>query len=132
MELINAFETLCFNTSHVTLYLRPVYIMHYILKSFNTSHVTLYQFLLKKNNMRKNSFNTSHVTLYLRWIVIYALFLHVSIHHMLLFIFDNKSKCTCEIVSIHHMLLFITDQFFLVRIILLFQYITCYSLSMSI
>ena len=121
-----------FNTSHVTLYLFHFHSTTSTDFQVSIHHMLLFIRFLDTQYFFFPRFNTSHVTLYLRWIVIYALFLHVSIHHMLLFIFDNKSKCTCEIVSIHHMLLFITDQFFLVRIILLFQYITCYSLSMSI
>ena len=163
---------LCFNTSHITLYLSEITLFSKSLARFNTSHVTLYPLpgsitaaiilvsihlmllFIGKSLERPvfhtvvsihlmllfiqkvaegsgekckfqyiscyslsgfvqypifncNSFNTSHVTLYLvqpdfyllvdvfqyiscyslsRWIVIYALFLHVSIHLMLLFI----------------------------------------------
>ena len=53
----------CFNTSHVTLYLKREEFFESLETSFNTSHVTLYRtFVLLF--LFSICFNTSHVTLY--------------------------------------------------------------------
>ena len=77
---------------------------------FNTSHVTLYLWQQKQVHLW-NSFNTSHVTLY-HWPIFpgthYSL---VSIHHMLLFIYEHiVGGGENDVVSIHHMLLFINME----------------------
>ena len=56
----------------------------------------------------------------------------VSIHHMLLFIADRTEDVQADrSVSIHHMLLFIFAPNFGEIKEIAFQYITCYSLSVS-
>ena len=100
---------LCFNTSHVTLYLdKKVY--KQVECCFNTSHVTLYRPRLLKHLRSWGCFNTSHVTLYL-----YA--------------YSQSWGSSC--VSIHHMLLFIEEAIQAVEQFRKFQYITCYSLSLQ-
>ena len=119
----------CFNTSHVTLYLKsPVrdLLSRY---RFNTSHVTLYQdivswcgnsslfqyiscYSLSQNSCRTEdslmSFNTSHITLYRSLFRTSSDSSIVSIHLMLLFIgFRTETVISCIWVSIHLMLLFI-------------------------
>ena len=97
-------------------------------------------------------FNTSHVTLYRFSEQLKEKTVQVSIHHMLLFIWDPTWTGYCySCVSIHHMLLFIQislsekmqlDSFNTSHVtlypgypninysnLILFQYITCYSLS---
>ena len=77
-------------------------------------------------------FNTSHVTLYRVGFVRYEIYLLVSIHHMLLFIkFPRLRIYGANFVSIHHMLLFISFLACASTALILFQYITCYSLSVS-
>ena len=140
---------------------------------FNTSHVTLYRKSVFVKTQEEYCFNTSHVTLYqTRPGGCYAE-TYVSIHHMLLFIrctalivgelyrFQyitcyslsieladkvlpknrfNTSHVTLYrdfiseyinpiLVSIHHMLLFIEAVPSRANLIYKFQYITCYSLS---
>ena len=61
---IAEWQLICFNTSHVTLYLSLAMCYLPIKACFNTSHVTLYpsrQSILQNPSAR---FNTSHVTLY--------------------------------------------------------------------
>ena len=55
---------LCFNTSHITLYLSEITLFSKSLARFNTSHVTLYREITGKASFSHRSFNTSHVTLY--------------------------------------------------------------------
>ena len=142
-----------FNTSHVTLYLRGSWRMWREDGSFNTSHVTLYLLINYLKEFWNYGFNTSHVTLYRQRNTLPVLYLYgVSIHLMLLFI--NKTggvSCTLYRVSIHLMLLFIQKTWFIwdrtlsfntshvtlylsnhagpKSSIALFQYISCYSLS---
>ena len=125
----NRSDSLCFNTSHVTLYrlhlhepnllfrvsihlmLLFIWIMEksaHLDLSFNTSHVTLYQHRGYSKQKIQSCFNTSHVTLYPDLMQLIHSFTKVSIHLMLLFIIQCKntdSYCFC--VSIHLMLLFI-------------------------
>ena len=55
---------ICFNTSHVTLYLMQICQIQARIGSFNTSHVTLYQLCRTTTGISRTCFNTSHVTLY--------------------------------------------------------------------
>ena len=103
---------LCFNTSHVTLYLSysPGDICNTV--RFNTSHVTLYQKEKMNKLIDKISFNTSHVTLYPAAGSRPAKRFLVSIHLMLLFISTPPPFTICiTVVSIHLMLLFISQRF---------------------
>ena len=118
-----------FNTSHVTVYrhqdeydteydmisihLMLLFIQERISYSiidrhFNTSHVTVYQRKLCFSNIGVTDFNTSHVTVY-----------HVLRH---------LTDLVCSI-SIHLMLLFIDSNPKTHLIVVLFQYISCYCLS---
>ena len=113
----------CYSLSDV----QHLLLVNYI--GFNTSHVTLYHSLLKisfliipfqyitcyslsielaDKVLPKNRFNTSHVTLYRLQIRRPGNRKHVSIHHMLLFIYGLEVVFTS---------------------VIWFQYITCYSLS---
>ena len=99
-------------------------------KRFNTSHVTLYLHPLRHSLHYSSSFNTSHVTLYLQTFPYLPNFLQVSIHLMLLFILLLSQICNIpHPVSIHLMLLFIRRSFCILLRVLMFQYISCYSLS---
>ena len=84
-----------------------------------------------RSRLRENrGFNTSHVTLYLEQNRDCQQFNHVSIHLMLLFIYILfGTLCTTAPVSIHLMLLFIRRSFCILLRVLMFQYISCYSLS---
>ena len=102
-------------------------------KRFNTSHVTLYLVWTTWNESTQSCFNTSHVTLYHSDFFISMYGYIVSIHLMLLFI--------CLIMEIYviymsfntsHVTLY---QFFCWKSNItnkMFQYISCYSLSMAI
>ena len=79
----------------------------------------------------EESFNTSHVTLYHSGKTWWIIQRQVSIHHMLLFISEVTRAKAAEEVSIHHMLLFIGSNWSIRDDIYRFQYITCYSLSLS-
>ena len=119
----------CFNTSHVTLYLRAeaprtirgmvsIHLMLLFIENGKWLHLPMESFqyiscyslspLPRMHTIRLESFNTSHVTLYL-------------------LLMDGALRN--HFVSIHLMLLFIEvkDQFGLEAS--LFQYISCYSLS---
>ena len=78
------------------------------------------------------SFNTSHVTLYrVGGTGTSTGFSCVSIHLMLLFILQIQPEFLLLLVSIHLMLLFITFAKGTVDVNKMFQYISCYSLSLS-
>ena len=139
-----------FNTSHVTLYRYQI--------SLRTSgrqvsiHLMLLFICMPPPEMyRKRSFNTSHVTLYPGWLYRQYRRQFVSIHLMLLFIwYDYLQINNTWTVSIHLMLLFIVMMQYVtyglarfntshvtlypavsIEVIFsyLFQYISCYSLS---
>ena len=118
---------------------------------FNTSHVTLYRFPDIKNQ-KTNVVSIHHMLLFIiyerleyghwelfQYITCYSLsglfakfynLTHVSIHHMLLFIdLAPVNPYIVPRVSIHHMLLFIIIQELNNEQLTMFQYITCYSLS---
>ena len=142
----------CFNTSHVTLY--PVPEMIYLPRdSFNTSYVTLY--LQNKTHLEHQSFsfNTSHITLYRRNWKRRKKVTAVSIHLMLLFIRNvrwnsrkwfgfNTSHVTlyqykaCKLhirperFNTSHVTLYLEGEIIEEKP-LTFQYISCYSLSIS-
>ena len=96
-----------FNTSHVTLYQGLLLVLD-ILRLVSIHHMLLFIFSETTGLSKKASFNTSHVTLYRN---------------------VQNSADSGEIVSIHHMLLFIDSTDTQKFAFLLFQYITCYSLS---
>ena len=99
---------LCFNTSHVTLYLSEITLFSKSLARFNPSHVTLYPL-------------PGSIT---------AAIILVSIHLMLLFIWFNR-------ISIYWLMCFNTSHVTLYQKCgrkltdpeSMFQYISCYSLS---
>ena len=127
-------------------------VWYVLLWSFNTSHVTLYQenavkpkcnplfqyiscYSLsdyeKYGSVFNASFNTSHVTLYRYPYPLDNYPLLVSIHLMLLFIEQYSSSMSLKnCVSIHLMLLFIVVLNRKCCSLHLFQYISCYSLSL--
>ena len=142
-----------FNTSHVTLY--PVPEMIYLPRdSFNTSYVTLY--LQNKTHLEHQSFsfNTSHITLYRRNWKRRKKVTAVSIHLMLLFIKYGLSSGSCgtlgfntshvtlyqykacklhirpERFNTSHVTLYLEGEIIEEKP-LTFQYISCYSLSIS-
>ena len=119
-----------FNTSHVTLYLSKNLVLKEYEMCFNTSHVTLYHRSKKKIQMHLQGFNTSHVTLYLyhssqEMVTINGF----NTSHVTLYQIFSKSEHRQTNVSIHHMLLFIWDPDEEDDQKDGFQYITCYSLS---
>ena len=99
---------------------------------FNTSHVTLYQFQKMCRIKSKSCFNTSHVTLYpfghhfLFW---NGLFQYISCYSLSGYSFLMRKQFP---VSIHLMLLFIAKQLPDGRFSDEFQYISYYSLSITI
>ena len=121
--LINGFQYIsCYSLSFPD---SPARIAH---DSFNTSHVTLYLIRTSRKLTPILRFNTSHVTLYpidrataettdkFQYISCYSLslirykpftFARVSIHLMLLFIYQSHRAFRTHGVSIHLMLLFI-------------------------
>ena len=113
----------CYSLSDLLEYLLLIW------RRFNTSHVTLYPVVV----CQRCSF------LGFQYITCYSLSFHpdlqvhgllVSIHHMLLFIkFPRLRIYGANFVSIHHMLLFISFLACASTALILFQYITCYSLS---
>ena len=120
-----------FNTSHVTLY--PVPEMIYLPRdSFNTSYVTLY--LQNKTHLEHQSFsfNTSHITLYRRNWKRRKKVTAVSIHLMLLFIKYGLSSGSCGTLGFNtsHVTLYLEGEIIEEKP-LTFQYISCYSLSIS-
>ena len=141
----------CFNTSHITLYRKQSKSVRRQVTCFNTSHVTLYLSMSIKFPHCKHCFNTSHVTLYRQSISLLHLYLKfqyiscyslsiietlwnvkkfVSIHLMLLFIgYGEQELDTVIFVSIHLMLLFIRVKKDGGYEVIVFQYISCYSLS---
>ena len=152
IKIAKVMEFLCFNTSHVTLY--PVPEMIYLPRdSFNTSYVTLY--LQNKTHLEHQSFsfNTSHITLYRRNWKRRKKVTAVSIHLMLLFIRNvrwnsrkwfgfNTSHVTlyqykaCKLhirperFNTSHVTLYLEGEIIEEKP-LTFQYISCYSLSIS-
>ena len=142
-----------FNTSHVTLYLIPAHGIKRDVR-FNTSHVTLYLEESEAMNspevfqyitcysLSENQMQEQFPEIMFQYITCYSLSLQgtqrsnhcrVSIHHMLLFI---EKMCEWNMagnrVSIHHMLLFIVGIRFKTGPGNMFQYITCYSLSVKV
>ena len=140
----------CFNTSHVTLYQD---IVSWCGNSSLFQYISCYS--LSQNSCRTEdslmSFNTSHITLYRSLFRTSSDSSIVSIHLMLLFIgFRTETVISCIWVSIHLMLLFIipalpgpertvasfnTSLFIILARFIpqrrwLFQYISCYSLSL--
>ena len=99
---------------------------------FNTSHVTLYLCLIRKERQMLASFNTSHVTLYLfnacsdcplskfQYIPCYSLSVDRYIYkvpelsfntsHVTLYQYRRRRQQNRMVVSIHPMLLFIADR----------------------
>ena len=103
---------------------------HRPVERFNTSHVTLYLISKKLLLLVHISFNTSHVTLYPKLQRVSFPPTVVSIHLMLLFIVEEQSSFNgISNVSIHLMLLFISFASASIALVFLFQYISCYSLS---
>ena len=99
-------------------------------ESFNTSHVTLYHGEASVAYTLFRRFNTSHVTLYRQRCHRQGQRIHVSIHHMLLFIYPPNEHThpyirfqyiTCYSLS--------TTNYGFLKPEDEFQYITCYSLS---
>ena len=99
---------------------------------FNTSHVILYHCLQSQNAQRSQCFNTSHVILYRLSGLPFRIFCDVSIHLMLFFIkaplaeWERRGLC----FNTSHVILYpelerMTEE------CLLFQYISCYSLSVT-
>ena len=85
----------------------PVYIRLYL--RFNTSHVTLYQGESLNYQNSSRSFNTSHVTLYPKSPTLFALsILSFNTSHVTLYLCSHQS----------------------LSLVFLFQYISCYSLSL--
>ena len=120
-----------FNTSHVTVYHKGTQLRKEQTKNFNTSHVTVYQsgspylstvprfqyiscYCLSDSHCMSLEtqwyFNTSHVTVYLC----------ISI-----------PECVYIRISIHLMLLFIRDIIKQAKKFGIFQYISCYCLSLQ-
>ena len=107
MESIN-FLIWCFNTSHVTLY---PYIVSRKIEGLRFQYISCYSL----------SFSDSYQdTGYC-----------VSIHLMLLFIWAFCPETSACRVSIHLMLLFIGGWRMLKEKLVMFQYISCYSLSFN-
>ena len=98
----------CFNTSHVTLYQKIRFMVCSTKNRFNTSHVTLYRILPDKSAFIPFGFNTSHVTLYQ----------NIRLTRIKLSVCFNTS----------HVTLYQHDQEDVMQK-LMFQYISCYSLS---
>ena len=119
---------------------------------FNTSHVVVYLLLLMTTRLFYFGFNTSHVVVYHKKIYIkqlnYAMFqyisccslslfffkkvidFYVSIHLMLQFIYRYRKDSRYRIgVSIHLMLQFIHHRSHHQYLLIMFQYISCCSLS---
>ena len=142
-----------FNTSHVTLYQAKMEALFTNVTRFNTSHVTLYLQNVDYGKMAKGFQYISCYSLSQTQFPRQAE-RNVSIHLMLLFIRVRKMLlATAYVVSIHLMLLFIQRDFsrsaFLIsfntsHVTLylacsmssyhcssLFQYISCYSLSIT-
>ena len=107
---MNKLDYLRFNTSHVTLYRWPMTNSFSSFRRFNTSHVTLYHAGRTDEYFWLCGFNTSHVTLY-RGMVFY-------------------SSIRIARFNTSHVTLYQIDVFFAVGRIT-FQYITCYSLSVT-
>ena len=96
---------------------------------FNTSHVTLY-LLMERYLSSRTGFNTSHVTLYRLQIRRPGNRKHVSIHHMLLFIYGLEVVFTSVIWFQYITCYSLSDpRSFPLFMAETFQYITCYSLS---
>ena len=129
VELIKENYTLCFNTSHVTLYQLPCKIGDAIYRSFNTSHVTLYR-----------RFWYATATADIVSIHLMLLFIHYLFHLLHLFQRFNTSHVT--LYHAHRTPARIPDRSFNTSHVTLylktvekwanvemFQYISCYSLS---
>ena len=106
----------------------PLYTTFYIV-SIHLMLLFIIKMQLKKV-IEYYGFNTSHITLYQIWESSCNRNTNVSIHLMLLFIgFHWRTVCCKQTVSIHLMLLFIPGYRWTSRASILFQYISCYSLS---
>ena len=141
-----------FNTSHVTVYQsgspylstvpRFQYISCYCLSDshcmsletqwyFNTSHVTVYHSRASFCNSFNIHFNTSHVTVYLLADSFVISINHISIHLMLLFIGVKVSYPSGrENFNTSHVTVYLTHYQTGISITI-FQYISCYCLSIS-
>ena len=99
---------MCFNTSHVILYLNTPFGAPCTDKCFNTSHVILYQHFRSVKYPLRTCFNTSHVILY-RFLssprLVYCPGFNTS--HVILYLPCCARKTIHKIVSIHLMLFFI-------------------------
>ena len=119
-----------FNTSHVTLYQgTDTYVFH-VDQSFNTSHVTLYQWTHQNYLCR----HYVSIHLMLLFIVCFAPLAipsrYVSIHLMLLFIYVfTKKDIDRFCFNTSHVTLYLHRNVIKSSFSILFQYISCYSLS---
>ena len=122
-----------------------------ISSNFNTSHVTVYQWYYDSRLFTFIDFNTSHVTVYLlgsafapfffafQYISCYCLSrkykivlyfsLYFNTSHVTVYLKHVLSCKTRLYISIHLMLLFIINPLQDIRIVVGFQYISCYCLS---
>ena len=120
-----------FNTSHVTLYLNKC---HRLFPLFLVSihHMLLFICMWPLSLLRWSGFNTSHVTLYLHTRDAYVSSrIRFNTSHVTLYLSGKRDYQNDSSVSIHHMLLFITEAATAVDQAKVFQYITCYSLSVN-
>ena len=94
IEALNivSYPTKSFNTSHVTLYPIDDFAIDGLAERFNTSHVTLYHNRYRDSAVRQYCFNTSHVTLHRRHAGQIFPVIQVSIHLMLLFIYNQIAQ----------------------------------------
>ena len=121
-----------FNTSHVTLYLSGLLRRLKPNGCFNTSHVTLYQNTISGSPAIRPSFNTSHVTLYpSSETTCISRYRGFNTSHVTLYRERRGRRFHRTGVSIHLMLLFIAVALKYTAIMPMFQYISCYSLSLG-
>ena len=103
--------------------------MYIFILSFTTSHVTVYQNAYKNTNHRIY-FNTSHVTVYQILVMHHAFSFLISIHLMLLFIrmaaVGGERSIVFQYISCYCLSVSGFDSFISAH---LFQYISCYCLS---
>ena len=140
-----------FNTSHVTVYRKNSIYNRINVRHFNTSHVTVYHkgvawlillfpfqyiscYCLSRralgSKVAENNFNTSHVTVYLTTYSVMFPSQVISIHLMLLFILSNAMVATGSVYfNTSHVTVYPVDGS-LSSFSFLFQYISCYCLSL--
>ena len=120
-----------FNTSHVIVY--PYLRLSVVLLTtyFNTSHVIVYQARTGVKSTAEMNFNTSHVIVY-RWCwPAHSSFqMHFNTSHVIVYPLLFPVSIPAAFISIHLMLLFIFHQSCKLSFIELFQYISCYCLSL--